>query len=202
MAVGPTLSATGTYFAADKAADATTEASDASIAQQQAALAQQAELSKPYRQIGEEAIPKYEELLGLRPGSDGKSIMDALMQTPGYQFAQSEGQKGILNAASRAGGLSGNTIADMNKFNTGLASETYQQNVDNMSRAVGTGQAAAAGQAQNVGNSAANIGSTLINQGNTMAGIDANMIAGLTKAMNQGQSNNQQAGMAAAMLFL
>lgn len=116
-------------------------------------------------------------------GAPAPNIMQALENTPGYQFALSQGERGIANQASLAGGFSGNTAAALDQFNSGLASETYQQNVDNLARAVGTGQAAAAGQAQNVGNAANNISSALINQGQTTAGIDANTVAGLTKAV-------------------
>lgn len=127
------------------------------------------------------------------PAAAVPNIEQALQATPGYQFARDQGEKGILNAASLQGGISGNTLASLDQFNTGLADETYQQQLDNLARAVGTGQSAAAGQAQNVGTSAANIGNALINQGQTNAGIAANEAAGLTKtigsAVDQYQTN-------------
>lgn len=118
--------------------------------------------------------------------SSTPTIMQALEQTPGYQFALDQGERGIVNAASAQGGVSGNTLASLDQYNTGLASQTYQQNVGDIASAVASGQAAAAGQAQNVGTAAGNIGSTLVNQGNTIAGIDANTIAGITKATSGG----------------
>ena len=52
-----------------------------------------------------------------------------------------------------------------------------------------SGQAAAAGQAQNVGTAAGNIGQALTAQGNNIAGIDANTVAGITKSI--GNAGNQ-----------
>lgn len=179
---GAVLGAAGSVYAADSASSATNSATNANIAEQRQALDQQATLSAPYRGLGEKAIPLYEQLLGLN-GGNADSIQKALASTPGYQFALDQGETGILNAASASGGVGGNTLAALDKYNVGMASQTYQQVLDNTGRAVGTGQAAAAGQAQNVGNTAANIGSALTNQGNTNAGIDANLAAGLTKSI-------------------
>jgi predicted ribonuclease toxin of YeeF-YezG toxin-antitoxin module len=179
------IGAGATVYASDTAASATTNASNAAIAQQQNALSEQGQLSAPYRALGSAAIPQYEALLGLGPQGTG-GIQAALQQTPGYQFALQQGETGIENAASATGGVGGNTLAALDQFNTGLASQTYQQNVADIGGAVASGQAAAAGQAQNVGTAAGNIGSTLINQGNTIAGINANEAAGLTKVASSG----------------
>lgn len=182
------VSAGASAYAGSQAAGATRDASNAAIAEQRDALAQQSQLSAPYRALGESAIDQYKRILGLGPGGTG-DITPTLESMPGYQFTKDQGLKGIVNNASLTGGVSGNTLADLDKFNAGLAAGTYQQNVDDLARAVGTGQAAAAGQAQNVGTAAGNIGSTLINQGNTLAGIDASTIAGITKA-GSGTVNN------------
>lgn len=187
--IGAGVAAAGaTVYASNQAADATQSATDASIAQQNKALGAQATLSAPYRKVGQDAIPGYEDLLGIGKGGSGAELQ-ALQNTPGYQFTQQQGETGILNAASAAGGVSGNTLADLDKYNAGLASGTYQQAVDNSARAVGTGQAAAAGQAQNVGNAASTISSALTAQGATTAGIDASTVAGLSKTI--GNTGNQ-----------
>lgn len=182
------VGAVGSSVAAGSAASATNNATNANIAQQQSALSQQATLSQPYRDLGSSAIPQYEALLGLGPqGSQG--IGAALQATPGYQFTQQQGETGILNAASASGGVGGNTLAALDTYNTGLASGTYQNEVADIGGAVASGQAAAAGQAQNVGTAAGNIGTALTNQGQTTAGIDANLAAALTKTA--GNASNQ-----------
>lgn len=175
------VGAAGSAVAGSEAAGATRDASNAAITEQQNALSQEASLSAPYRGVGTAAIPQYEALLGIGPqGSAG--IMAALQNTPGYQFALSQGETGIKNAASAQGGITGATLASLDEFNTGLASQTYQQNVADIGGAVGMGQAAAAGQAQNVAGGANNISSLIAQQGQTTAGIDANIIAGITGA--------------------
>lgn len=156
---------------------------------------EQSRLSQPYRDLGQSAIPQLQSLLGIgKPGQSAQATSDAqlatLRNTPGYQFQQQQGQQNTINAASAQGmSLSGNTLEGLSKFNQGLADTTYQQAVGNLENTVNTGQAAAAGQAANVGNAAANIGNTLVNQGNTMAGIDANVAAGISKSV--GNASNQ-----------
>lgn len=46
--------------------------------------------------------------------------------TPGYQFTQQQGNKGILQGAAAAGGaISGGTLKALDSYNTGLADSTY-----------------------------------------------------------------------------
>lgn len=175
------VAAGATVASGSMAAGATQNASNASIAEQNSALAQQATLSAPYRALGESALPQYQALLGIGPNANSATTLAALQATPGYQFTQQQGETGILNAASAGGGVSGNTLAALDQYNTGLASGTYQNAIGNIQGAVGLGQAAAAGQASNIGTAAGNISNTLVNQGNTNAGIYANEGAALSK---------------------
>lgn len=139
------------------------------------AIAASTSMSAPYRDLGSSAIPQYENLLGI--GKEGPAgIQAALEATPGYQFSLAEGQKGILNQASLAGGVSGNTLADLNKFNVGLADTTYQQRIGDVAGAVNTGQAAAAGQAKTSSD-------IYTQQGQDLAGIKANEIGGISKSL-------------------
>lgn len=175
------IGAAGSAIAGGEAASATREASNAAIAEQKQALYQQQQLEAPYVGIGNAAIPQYEALLGIGPqGASG--IGQALANTPGYQFALSQGEKGIVNAASTQGGVSGNTLSALDQFNVGTAQGTYQQELADVQGAVGIGQAAASGQAANIGNAANNISNMVTSQGNTIAGIDANTVAGISKA--------------------
>lgn len=183
---GALISGVGSAVAGGEAAGATRDASRAAITEQQAGLAQQATLSKPYRDLGESEIPTLKNLLGIG-GADPTKALEA---TPGYQFAKTQGLDATKNAATSMGlGLSGNTLEGLDKFSTGLASQTYQQAVGNAENVVNSGQAAAAGQAANVGNAAGTISGIQVNQGNTLAGIDANTAAGITKSI--GNAGNQ-----------
>jgi hypothetical protein len=182
------VGAAGSVAAGSEAAGATGKATNSAIAEQQWAIGQQEQQEAPYTALGSSAIPQYQALLGLGPqGAAG--VLPALQQTPGYQFAQTQGETGIENAASTQGGVTGQTLADLDKFNTGLAEGTYQSVLGDVAGAVGTGQAAASGNAANIGAGAGNISSLITNQGNVTAGIDANTIAGITGAV-QGASNN------------
>ena len=175
--------AAATAYGASQAAGATRDATNAAINQQNTALGQQAALSQPYRDLGQSAIPTLQGLLGL----NGQDPTKALQNTPGYQFAKQQGLDSTVNKASAMGmGLSGNTLQGLDQFSTGLADQTYQQAVGNAENVVGLGQAAAAGQAANIGNAAANTSNLIMNQGNTQAGIDANLAAGLTKSFGAG----------------
>lgn len=183
------VGAAGTAIAGNQAASATRDSTNAAIAQQQQGLNQQAQLSAPYRALGQAAIPTLENLLGLGKGGNAGALA-TLRGTPGYQFAQQQGTQGTVNQASAMGlGLSGNTLQGLSQFNTGLADQTYQQQVGNFENVVGMGQAAAAGQAANIGNAANNISGLISNQGNTLAGINANTIAGITKSIGGGIDN-------------
>jgi hypothetical protein len=172
----------GTAIAGNQAAKATEGSTNAAINEQNSALAQEANLSAPYRALGSSAIGQYQDLLGIG-GKGSAGVESTLAATPGYNFAKTQGLTATTNAATAAGiGLSGNTLEGLDQFSTGLADSTYQNAVQNAQGAVGIGQAAASGQAANIGSAASNISNSLINQGSNIAGIDVNTIAGISKA--------------------
>lgn len=185
------LGAGATIYASGKATSATRDASNTASRVQEDALKQQAELSAPYRALGESAIPTLQNLLGI--GSGGPQDMTKTLQNmPGYQFAKSQGIDSTKAAASSMGlALSGNTLQGVDKFSTGLADQTYQSEVANLMGIAGIGQAAAAGQAANVGNAATNRSNIAIGQGNNIAGIQANQAASLAGIAGNALGNYQ-----------
>lgn len=111
-------------------------------------------------------------------GGGAAGIQQTLESLPGYQFTRDQG----IEAAKRANpNLSGNQVVAAEQYGAGLADQTYAERLQQLLQPVQIGQAAAAGQAANIGNAASDISGTLINQGNTQAGIDANTAAGLAK---------------------
>ena len=170
-----------TSAASSKSSSATKSATNASIAQQDRALALQEQTSRPYRELGESAIPTLQSLLGL--SSDGSAVdpqaaTKTLRNLPGYQFALNEGLDATKNSASSMGlALSGNTLKALDQYSTGLADQTYQSEVGNLQNVVSQGQSAAAGQASNIGNAAANNSSALLQQGSTLASINTGAAA-------------------------
>ena len=74
-----------------------------------------------------------------------------LAQMPGYQFQQQQGNDATKRQALAMGlGLSGNTLKALSDYNQGLASTSYQQQLQNLLGPINTGQSAAAGQASMV----------------------------------------------------
>jgi hypothetical protein len=175
---GAVVAAGATAYAGSQAASATKDASSAAIDQQKAALDQQATLNKPYRDLGTTNMSTYQNLLTGDPATQAKT----LESLPGYQFTKNQGIEDVMRAASSSGlNLSGNQVVAVQQYGSNLADQTFQQQLNNLLQPVQLGEAAAAGQAANVGTSASTIGNTLVNQGNTNAGITANEIAGLSK---------------------
>lgn len=184
LLIGGGLAAAGTVAAGAMSADATKSATNAAITQQQSALTQQSQLSQPYRDLGSSNIDTYQKLLTGGGGPNaGANIEQTLQQTPGYQATLTTGTEAAERSAAASGlNLSGNQVAGVEQFGAQLGDQTYQQQLNNLLQPIQLGQAAAAGQAANVGTSASNISNALIGQGNNTANIDANTIAGITKA--------------------
>lgn len=76
---------------------------------------------------------------------DPASMQAALEATPGYQFTRDQGEKAVTSSLSARGlgGGSGAFGKGLARFVTGLADQTYQQQVGNYQNAVGIGQSAA-----------------------------------------------------------
>jgi len=186
---GAVVAAGATMVGANEAASATRDASNAAIQAQKDALAQQERLAAPYTGLGTQAMGAYQNLLGI--GKDGKLDPNLARQTlqnmPGYQFQQEQGQQQTLAAAGAMGmGLSGNTLAALSRYNQGLAESSYNTQLKNLLAPVEIGQAAAAGQAANIGQAASNIGTIDMNMGNNLANIAMGKAAGISGAISNG----------------
>lgn len=184
---GAVVGAAGTAIAGSESANAISSSSNKAIAAQQQALQQQQQLSSPYTNLGQGAVGQLQALT--TPGTS----LSTLQQMPGFQFAQQQGTTATENAASAMGlGLSGNTLQGLSQFNQGLAQNTFQQQYQDVMGQVQLGQAAAAGQAANIGQAASNVGNIEVGAGQNIAGIDANIAAGLSKSV--GGAANQYIG--------
>jgi hypothetical protein len=175
------------------AADATEEAATMQVQAQQEALAQQERLSAPYRSLGESAIPAYQRLLGIGPNGQQLSpqqITQQLTQMPGYQFQLSQGLDATKRQAAAMGlVLSGNTLQALNKYSQGLASTSYQNQLENLLNPIKIGQAGAANQAVAASQTGANLGNIYGAQGQNQANIATGMVGGITNALG-GAANN------------
>lgn len=181
---GAVIGAAGSAVAGGEAAGATKSAASTAANEQQWALEQQESVEQPYMNLGSAAIGQYKNLLGI--GGSPASELNALEKTPGYQFTKSQGDQGILNAASAGGGFSGNTATALDQYNTGLADQTYEQALQNAQSAVTIGQNAASNTGSAIANAGNNLSSIATNQGNNLANIDIGEAAGISNAIGSG----------------
>jgi Chaperone of endosialidase len=118
-------------------------------------------------------------VLGLNGQSGNQSALNALRNTPGYQFQQ-QSQDATVNAQAAASGMnaSGNQLLALNKVNQGLADSTYNQYVSQLQPFLGASNAAAGGIANvNTGQANATAG-----QYDTLAGLNYGTQTGIGNA--------------------
>lgn len=188
IGVGAVAAAGATVYGAGEASSATKNAANTAATAQLTAQSNAIAQEQPYTQLGQSAIPQLQQLLGLT-GSGGATsaatnanTLATLQNTPGYQFAKQQGLQGVTNNAAATGMLgSGNTVQALDQFGTGLAEQTYQQQVGNLQNVVSTGQGAAAGVAGTIESTGNNLANIATNQGNNLANIDVNEVAGLSR---------------------
>ena len=179
VVVGGTLGAVGSAVAGSEAAGATRDAANTAAGVQEQGLAQQKELSAPYTAQGQTGIQTYNALTSGSPAQ----VQQTLANTPGYRATMDTGVEAAKRASAASGlNLSGNQVAGVESFGAQLGDQTYQQAINNALGQEQIGQAAAAGQAANIGQAAGNLSNIAIGQGNNIANIDANTIAGITRA--------------------
>ena len=201
--VGAGASIIGGRSQAKAAKDAAKEqrrATKAAIAQQERALERQIGLQEPFRQTGVNALADYGTASQYTPFG-----MEQFQADPGYSFRMSEGLKALERSAASRGILSsGQTLKDITRFGQDAASQEYQNafqrylterqaRLQPLEYRIGLGQAAASGQAANVGSSATNVGNLTTSLGNiNSAGIMGqsnaynNMLSNLSSVATQG----------------
>lgn len=174
------------------------------IAAQQAMFGEAKGALTPYMRGGSEAMDFLLSLLhggaqGI--GGGGPSLMstfaptmEQLRNTPGYQWALDQGLRAVQNSAAGRGlGFSGNALQGGVQFAEGLASTTYQQQLDNFLRQNQQAYNMLLGPSQLGANAAGTLaqaaGQTGANVANTITGMGQ---AGGASLM--GQANAQAAG--------
>ncbi len=205
-AAGAIGSAAINAHAAGSAADKQKAYGEQAIDFQNQVYGDQKTAQQPYQDYGKLSISKLME--GFQNGTFGPGSIpnfaaptaEQARATPGYQFTQQEGNRGVMAAASAGGrSLSGGALKAIDRYNTGLADSTYG---DTFSRALQTYQAQLAGQSQNYNElmGGANLGENATqsinntgtqaaqNIGNIMTGI-GNTQAASTLARGQAWSN-------------
>lgn len=119
-----------------------------------------------------------------------ESILTKLQSTPGYQFLMNQGLSAVDRSKSAQGLLgSGSAIKGTLDYSTGLANQTYQQQVQNLQQAAGLG----ANVAQQQGNYAAGLGTGLANAALGMGSNTASLYGGQSSGLAQVAAGQQAA---------
>jgi len=154
---------------------------NAAAAVQQQALNWQETNAQPFVNAGQTAIPGVQNLLGLGPqGTAG--IMAQLQQMPGYQFTLGQGLNAVQNSmASQGLGVSGNALRGAAQYATGLASQTYQNQFNNMLGLAQLGANTTVGAGSNINTASGQLGAAQQNAANALG-------SGISGAANNASS--------------
>ena len=195
--VGSVISSNAARGAASTQADAARYAADA----QSRATQEQIAVSEPWRTKGEIALNQLSTMS--QPG--GELMQDfnpatASTMDPGYAFRFNEGMKALnANAAARGGLISGNALRAATGYGQELGSQEYTNafnryqinranKLDPLKFLSGQGQAAAAGQAANIGAGATNTANLMTGAANAIAAGQVGSANAYTNAIGQGIS--------------
>lgn len=162
---------------------------------------------KPWMKAGVDALEAYSGELGLAT-ADGQPYQSKFRETPGYQFAVKEAEKGAVNNMRALGmGGSGAALKALSAQRMGMADQTYNQYLDRLKGVADSGQGAATNASQvymqsgaNAGNAmqtgATNLMNAYLNGGNQIAenmvslgGVQAAGTVGGTNAWTGALSN-------------
>lgn len=206
--------AAGSAYAANRAGKAAGDQQrgyNAATREQARQYDQSREDSQPWRDVGERALnqlaglyglgtpaedtrpidPNTGQRIGIPPPSGGGRDYSAFYDSPDYQFARDEGLRGIERSAAARGGLaSGNTLAALTRYSSGLATQNFNNYAGHLSSLAGNGQAQVQNDAALGANYANNVGQNAIGAANARASGVAN------QANIYGNAANQLAGLA------
>lgn len=199
VVAGAVISSQASKSAANTQANAARYAAD----QQSAALQEQLAASEPWRASGQTALNRLSA--GTQPGGEYDMPFSKTdwKQDPGYAFRLKEGMKTLnANAAARGGLISGNALRAATAYGQDMGSQEYQNAFNryyaertNMMEPLrflsGQGQAAAAGQASNIGANAAANTALITGAANANAAGQIGSANAYTNAINQGVSAYQ-----------
>lgn len=151
---------------------------------------------QPWITSGQNANYTLGQLLGTNGSGGGNSQPDysSFFNSPDYQFAQQQGQRGAVNAANAQGlGLSGSMLKDLSSFNSGLATQQYGNYFNRLMQISQTGQNAASGLTTANTNIAGGIGNLATGAANSNNAA-ATSIGNTTQAIGQAQASGTVGG--------
>lgn len=190
--VGGGLSVLGGILGGNAASSAAKQqanaANQASAIEQSQFATTQANL-QPWMKAGGNALTALQQALGIGGGGAGAFNPAGFQGSPGYQFQFQQGTDATRNAAGLSGGVnSGNTLKALTQYGQGLADQTWQQYLGNLTGLSNTGQNAAAGIGSFGAQAAGQVGANTIGAGNAQAAGtvgSANALAGGINGLSQ-----------------
>jgi hypothetical protein len=169
-AVGAIGGAVISSNAAKKSAKTQAAGAAAAQATQQANLADIKGHLQPYMDAGSQALPQLTQAITGIGNGNSESMMAALANYPGYQFALKQGMQGLNAEAAKQGSrLSGNQLAGAADFLKNSASSLFDKYLGNLSGLTGYGERANTTYAQAATGTANNVSQLQENAANARA---------------------------------
>lgn len=199
---GAVVAGAASSYAGSKEAGAATQAANSTVGENAREFNITQANTLPQRTIGANAIAQLSKLEGYGPGQvdpttgavtgapAGTPDASAFTASPGYQFSLDQGEKSINNSLVAQGkGLSGAAVKAGTSYAQGLASQNYNDYVNQLMQQAGLGSAGvstttAAGTA-----AAANDSQAYALEGNARASAYGTTASGVNNAVQGGTSN-------------
>lgn len=181
------LGAGASIYGANKAASAQKKAAQqAGELQRQQYEQTRADLS-PYRDVGGNALSRYQSLLGMKGQDAYKSALGDYQQSPFLAQLITDTQRSVdASSAARGGLYSGATAQAIGDRTANLYLGDYNNYLSRIGGLVDTGQNAAAQTGQYGANAAAGRANAAMQAGNAQAGGWINMANSVNNALSQG----------------
>lgn len=201
IVAGAVVGAVGSAVSGSEQAGAAEDAANSTTAENAREFNLARTDTQPGRQLGADADAQLSRLYGYGPSqvsSDGTVTgspagtpdMSAFTQSPGYQFSLSQGEKSINNSLIAQGrGLSGAALKAGSTFASGLASQNYNDYVNQLMQQAGLGSAAVSTSAQAGASAASNDSQAYALEGNARASAYGSTAAGINNSAQGGVSN-------------
>jgi len=189
IAAAAVVTAGAGVYSANKAAGAQKDAANNASAAQEAQYQQTRADLEPYRTSGSQALTRLNDILYGKPGSNTPDY-SSFYKSPGYNFAMSEGTRGIeRSAAARSGAASGNTLRALTRFKTGLAQQGFGDYYNRVAGMANLGENAAAQTGAFGANKANGVANNYLAAGDASAAGTMGATNSITEGINSGLNN-------------
>jgi hypothetical protein len=190
VAIGATvLSAGASVYGANKAASAQKKAAQQAGDIQRQQYEQTRSDLEPYRDVGGNALSRYQNLLGMNGQDAYQSSLNDYQQSPFLSQLVKDTQRGVdASSAARGGLFSGSTAQAIGDRTGQLYLGDFNNYLSRVGGLVDTGASAATQTGQFGANAASGRANAAQQAGNAQAGGFINMANGVNNALSQGAS--------------